>query len=150
MKTYEEILSRCTKNGSCIEYKHSLNPAGYGNVRFNGDRRLANRVVYQLTKGEIPEGLFVCHSCDNPSCINPEHLWLGTHKENMRDRDRKGRVFHGEKHNFAKLKEKEVKEIRELFKKSKSMASLSKKYGVAIISIERIVNFQTWKEYKND
>lgn len=64
---------------------------GYGKIKVEGIHNMAHRVSYTMHKGPIPKGLHVCHSCDNPPCGNPNHLWLGTVKENMADRDRKGR-----------------------------------------------------------
>lgn len=76
--------------------------SGYGRIytgnNENGNPKpeQANRVAYELSFGSIPEGMEVCHSCDNPSCVNPLHLFLGTHKDNMDDRDRKGRTIAGQ------------------------------------------------------
>jgi hypothetical protein len=64
---------------------------GYGSMRVGGKETLAHRISWTIAYGEIPDGLSVCHHCDRPPCCNPNHLWLGTHKENMDDRERKGR-----------------------------------------------------------
>lgn len=79
----------------CVEYEGALGPLGYGIAHryVDGVRRTlgAHRLAWIETHGEIPEGLCVCHSCDNPACVNVEHLWLGTHGDNARDRMSKGR-----------------------------------------------------------
>lgn len=83
------------ENTGCWEWHeyHFLYPV----IRFNGKMIRCNRLSYELYKGEIPEGMFVCHSCDNPSCVNPNHLWVGTHKQNMEDMSKKGRSMLGKK-----------------------------------------------------
>ena len=80
----------------CWEWQRNLNRAGYSKIEFNdelGKRKTisGHRLSYKIYKGSIKNGLFVCHSCDNPACVNPEHLWLGTHEDNMKDMDDKGR-----------------------------------------------------------
>ena len=90
-----EILKRFekkfTKTQGCWNWEASGHPKGYGQFWVNGKYERANRAAYRLYKGEIPEGLIVCHSCDNPKCVNPRHLWVGTNSDNQRDRVRKGR-----------------------------------------------------------
>lgn len=87
--------SEPTSNG-CTLFVGGLSPKGYGVLRDGGKTKLAHRVAYELHVGEIPAGLFVCHSCDNPRCIQPTHLFLGTNGDNVRDMMQKGRgVPHG-------------------------------------------------------
>jgi hypothetical protein len=76
---------------ACWQWKGAANDSGYGYFGFEGKMQLAHRVSYQIFNGGIAPGLHVCHSCDNRLCVRPDHLWLGTAKNNMNDRDAKGR-----------------------------------------------------------
>ncbi len=78
-------------NSGCWLWIRSTNINGYGQAYVNKAKLMAHRYAWQLFKGEIPKGIQVLHSCDTPSCVNPEHLYLGTHHDNMRDRKEKGR-----------------------------------------------------------
>jgi hypothetical protein len=83
-------FSKVMQNG-CWEWKNYCNKDGYGRVRYNGKKHLAHRVSYEIFKKPFNKSLLVCHTCDNPSCINPEHLFLGTHQDNVSDCKNKGR-----------------------------------------------------------
>lgn len=83
------IIKRDTK---CWEWQGAKTRTGYGRMKVKGQAWMAHRYMYTLSKGEIPEGLVVMHKCDNPCCINPEHLTVGTQKDNMEDCKRKGRL----------------------------------------------------------
>lgn len=133
----------------CHEWHAAHNIRGYG--RFNIDGKLygAHRVAWELANGPIPEGMFVCHHCDNPKCVNPEHLFLGTASDNMRDASRKGRVVRppnmGELHDRARLTEVDVVEIRLAYSNGESQYSIARRYHVARTTIESVVSRKTWK-----
>lgn len=109
----------------------------------------AHRVIWILINGPIPEGLEVCHKCDRKCCVNIEHLYLGTHLENMKDRDKKGRVARGEKSGRARYKEKIIIEILVDWATGKySTYTLGKKYKVSPGNIWYIVTRKKWKHVK--
>jgi hypothetical protein len=89
--TLESLLKKTVLNGTCKEFIGARNHLGYGKVGFHGKVMHAHRLAYKLFYGEIPKGKLVCHKCDNPSCVNPDHLFLGTHKDNTQDMIDKGR-----------------------------------------------------------
>ena len=85
------LINSATIGQGCWNWTAYKNNEGYGRLRAGGEKVLAHRLSYSIFKGEIAEGLFVCHTCDNPACINPEHLFLGTHQDNVSDCVAKGR-----------------------------------------------------------
>lgn len=89
----ERFYSKIEKTDTCWLWKAGQRGNGYGAIKVNGKTVLAHRFSYELHKGEIPNGLYVCHSCDVRSCVNPDHLWLGTQKDNMMDARVKGRLY---------------------------------------------------------
>jgi hypothetical protein len=118
--------------------------------RKDGTRRSvsAHRLSYELTYGEIPDGMEVCHKCDNPCCVNPAHLFLGTRQDNIDDRERKGRniVFIGEEQPRSKLTKKAVKDARwERAYKGTSYQILADRYGVSKKTMQNAIKGVTWK-----
>ena len=108
-----------------------------------GKMRRAHRVSWEIHHGPIPEGLFVCHSCDIRNCVNPHHLFLGTPADNSKDMRLKRRSARGERNGGAKLTEQEVIAIRE--SKDASISHLAKQFGVSYTCISRILRGETWK-----
>jgi hypothetical protein len=113
---------------------------GYGN--FEGSK--AHRISYKLQHGEFDPKLDVLHKCDNPSCVNPKHLFLGSHIQNMQDMVNKGRSVRGEDCSFHKLTEQTVKEIRIKSANGQSSYSLAREYEVDPKTIRSAVNKKTW------
>lgn len=127
----------------CWEWTAFCNPLGYGMFRLDKAMRLSHRVAYALTNGDIKPGMLVCHKCDNPRCVRPEHLYLGTDADNSRDRMERGGVFYpeGEKNHRAKLNEDQVREIRN---SSLSHKEAADKYGVSYYAIKELRCRKTW------
>lgn len=129
------------KGEKCWEWTGHKCRFGYG--LFYGHTR-AHRASWELHNGKIPPGMFVCHRCDNPSCVNPEHLFLGTRADNNRDRARKGRSATGERHGLSKLLSGEVAEIRAKRAKGMSMRKIAGQYGICAASVFKVVHGATW------
>ena len=122
----------------CWTWDGAKNTKGYGHL-WDKETKLflhAHRVYYERLVGEIPEGLVVCHACDNPSCVNPAHLFLGTRKDNMQDARKKGRLDT----KSAKLTWGQVDEIRARYAQYVTQTSLAKKFGVSVALIYRILH----------
>lgn len=98
--------------GECWLWTGAHTGAGYGNIKWKGRNIQAQRVAWLLTHGSLPEGLEVCHSCDNPPCVRPDHLFLGTRKQNAQDAVAKGRSTRGERNGHARLTVEAVATIR--------------------------------------
>jgi hypothetical protein len=114
------------EGNGCWEWTGCQDANGYGRFCLKGQRRLASRVSWMLHNGAIPEGLFVCHKCDNPPCVNPAHLFLGTAKDNMQDCKRKGRMRHERKHSDEKLAE-----ALALIASGVSQTHVARKFGIS-------------------
>lgn len=133
---------------SCID--HGQNRKKYGHIKREGRTYLIHRFIYALSHKvsmDALEGYVVRHTCDNPRCINPQHLILGTTQDNVDDRVARGRSMKGEAHYKAKLTQEDVNEIRALYAEGNtSYTKLAAKYGVDKTNIACIIKHKTWKD----
>jgi len=130
----------------CWNFTGSINKKGYGRVKVKKQEFLAHRLMAHLTIRPLAsENQVVAHKCDNPRCINPEHLFITTQEGNMLDRDAKGRMSRGDTHPNAKLTTNDILEIRSLYESGISQTEISKKFNVGQPSIYHIVHRKTWK-----
>ena len=146
---HEKVDARL--ENECWNWLGAKDSRGYGFIKedgHNGRQLHAHRVSYQIHYGVDPKDNYVCHKCDNPSCVNPYHLFLGTPKDNATDMIIKGRKFipAGEKSYNAKLTDSKVIKIRALYKTGKfTLSNLGKMFSVTFGTISKIVNNQRWK-----
>ena len=134
-------------NSGCWLWLGSVNEWGYGTIRIDGKTLLAHRVSWMENRGPIPEENIVCHSCDIPSCLNPDHLWLGTDKENSDDMYRKGRNRQprGEAHRSAVLTEDQAKQIIKRLKAGEKGYKIARSIGCTINIVQLIKDNRSWK-----
>jgi len=153
MDDAERFWSKVNKSGDCWEWTASFNTTGRGQFRLNGMMVLAHRLSYMMNHPitiDLMEGhreILVCHRCDNPKCVNPSHLFLGSYADNNRDKEAKGRGNppKGEKHGHSKLTEDDVREIRTRYANGGVLQrQLALEYGVWQRTIGRIINRETW------
>lgn len=141
----ERLYNRCIEtDGGCWEFTGASDPRGYGRIFYKSYLWLAHRVSWFITYGEIPVDICVCHKCDNPSCCNPEHLFLGTHQENEADKRAKGRIVRGEKQGGSKLTREQVQDIRSALDNGTQGSILADKYKVARATISKIKYNKRW------
>lgn len=122
-------------------------PTGYGQYWADGTMKSSHRIAWEIANGPIPDGMFVCHKCDNKTCVNPNHLFLGSHQDNMKDRNSKGRqakltgILNGQ----SKLTEEQVLAIRSFYATgSYTQTELGERFGVSHQQIGYIVNRKLW------
>jgi len=155
-------VARCSAS-ECWLWTAGKTPAGYGHFGLcrsgKDETYYAHRVSYFIEHGVDPGSFHVCHTCDQPSCVNPAHLWLGTDASNMQDASRKGRVLTGDNHPYrkhpeliprgevrghAKLKNADVIEIRKLYESGWLQRELAAKFAVSLSRISYIVTRRHW------
>ena len=131
-------------NSGCWLWIANMYSNGYGQIKFNGRPRGAHRVSWQLHRGDIPEGLCVCHRCDNRACVNPDHLFLGTYADNVADQIAKGRLNppRGERQGNSKLTANDVLAIRA---DPRTCREIAEDYGISNPHVSDIKNMKRWK-----
>ena len=141
----DRLWARVDRSGDgCWEWQGGKGTRGYGTLRMNGVTYSTHRLAWELSHGAIPSGLHVLHECDNPACCRPDHLFLGTARDNIHDCLRKGRFHHGENTGGARLSEADVRVIRMLHPRM-TYTEIGKRYGVNYGTIKAIVLGKTWK-----
>ncbi len=152
-RTVGQILLRANiPDDKCWEWTGAKSRFGHGRIKLNGKLHSPHRIVYQMLVGNIPENYLVCHRCDNPSCVNPRHLFVGTHSDNMKDCAAKGRLnsqlnaasFQGAKHPNAKLTDEKVREIRLRAANGEPKKRLAREFGVHKSIIQKVIQRKRW------
>ncbi|MEI9569483.1 HNH endonuclease signature motif containing protein [Atlantibacter hermannii] len=137
----DRLLAGFKKVGECWVWNKSVASSGYGQIRLNYKNLRANRASYMVFKGEIPDGMVVRHTCDNKLCINPDHLILGSCKDNSQDMVERNRQAKGTRNGRCKLSETKVQEIKD---STLSCGQLAKKFGISRGHAHRIKSGLAW------
>lgn len=150
---FNRFISKVVKTDNCWLWIGSTYRFGYGHFRrkINGKWIMykAHRYSYEYFKGQIPKGMLICHTCDNPACVNPNHLYSGTHKDNVDDmfsRNRKSRLIRNPKHNLLSMEI--AREIRKLKsdKPAILLREISVMFSTSLTQVSRILNNKIWQE----
>lgn len=153
----ENFMKRVNVTDTCWLWTGSKKKSGYGKYSTKGGQVYTHRFSWECFNGKITNGLFVLHKCDVKLCVNPNHLFLGTNQDNMRDKVLKNRQSSGENSGMAKLTKIQIDEIRRLYEPGKvgrgaqnefSVRGLSRKYGISPIQISRIIRHERWTKQK--
>lgn len=145
--THERFWEKVDTSGTCWEWMGGVRRDGYGAFWLNGRTLPAHRVALIIGGAEIPDGMCVCHSCDNPVCVNPKHLFVGTPAENTQDMLKKGRASkrHGSYNPSSKLTEDDVRKIRSSTQK---LGEIAKRFGISIATACQVKGRKTWKHVR--
>lgn len=140
----ERFTKRLRREGECVVWTGWRERNGYGRIRVFGEKWSTHRLSYSLSKGEIPDGLYVMHQCDNPPCVNPRHLTVGTALDNRRDAISKGRHAYGERAPNVKLTAMQVSEIRKRYQAGETQELLSCDYDITQGVVSKIIRNVLW------
>lgn len=145
----ERFWGKIEKTDGCWIWKASLDGKGYGQVNIGGRIKRAHRVSFELIRGEIPSGLSVLHSCDNRKCVRPDHMFLGTALDNVRDMDAKGRRVSrphiGEDHAMAILSENQAREVLHRALAGENQHEIAAEFGISNVTVSAIKTRRLWK-----
>lgn len=135
----------------CWEWQGAITKRGYGNFRYKNSPVYTHRVAWQLTNGFIPDGKYILHNCDNPKCVNPKHLRVGTQQDNVTDMVKRNRNAKGQKNGMAKLTDEIVLKIIQLWNNSKLTApQIAKVMGTTKGTIHGIAHREIWRHITNN
>jgi hypothetical protein len=137
--------NRVRVTDGCWLWTGAPNTGGYGQVCINWEVRLVHAVAFEEFYGPIPAGLCVLHHCDNPPCVRPDHLWLGTKAENNADRDAKGRTARGIRSGMHKVTEQDVVAIRQMYAAGLHQGEIAIRFGMSRTGVGEIIRRQVWK-----
>jgi hypothetical protein len=164
LTTEQRFAAKTRRKGECLEWIGSRNSSGYGMFYYGGQTRKAHRVAYEMAHGSIADGMQICHRCDNPWCVEPSHLFMGSASDNMRDALSKGRLvtpitsaqrhFHaghaprGERASGARLTRAQAQEIVLAAAGGELTKTLASRYGVARSTIQGVLRGSTWADIR--
>lgn len=141
-KALARFMAKIEKTDTCWLWRSTYSHvSGYGHFSFGGRSRYAHRVAYEHFNGPIPPRTNVCHHCDVRLCVNPDHLFLGSHRDNGQDASRKGRLMRGEDHTGTTLTEADVQAIRADNRRQRIIAA---EYGIKPATVGSIRRRRTW------
>ena len=136
----DRFWNKVDKSGDCWEWTAHIDPCGYGRFGLNGKIEYAHRAVFFIEGSDIPSGMCVCHKCDNRKCVNPDHLYIGTHDDNVADKVQRGN------HGF-KITREDIPFIRKLIKSGETNQQIADRYGVSDMAISAIRTGRSWWQF---
>lgn len=136
--------------GDCWEWQGTLCSKGYGVIDIGGRQHKAHRISYQLNIGHLPDELFVCHHCDNPRCVNPNHLYAGTVHDNGRDMASRRRSMWGERNSHARITSEVALEILDRHREGESVPELMARFDVSRSLVRHLVSRRRWVYLDDD
>lgn len=142
-KLFNKIMPE--PNTGCWIWIGAYDNTGYGRYKMGNTTEAAHRVLFRLYKDKIQKGFLICHSCDNRFCVNPDHLFAGTHQDNADDMINKKRHIYGEKKWCAKFKESDIINVRNLYDSGITQMEIALKYNCSQSHISEITTRKQWK-----